>query len=61
MIHLSRTNGGLMSNLYWLSEAQMERLRAYLPKSNGAPTTTQRSKVVPVFRIDWGRPLCDTR
>jgi hypothetical protein len=24
-----------MSNLYWLSEAQMERLRPYFPKSHG--------------------------
>ena len=26
-----------MSNLYWLSVAQMERLRPYLPKSHGVP------------------------
>jgi transposase, IS5 family len=25
-----------MSNLYWLSEAQMERLKPFLPKSHGA-------------------------
>ena len=24
-----------MSNLYWLSEAQMDRLRPYFPKSRG--------------------------
>jgi transposase len=29
--------GSLMSSLYWLSEAQMERLRPYFPKSNGRP------------------------
>jgi transposase len=27
----------MMSNLYWLSEAQMERLRPYFPKSHGVP------------------------
>jgi hypothetical protein len=27
--------GDLMSNLYWLSESQMERLRPYFPKSRG--------------------------
>ncbi len=26
-----------MSNLYWLSEGQMERLRPYFPKSHGMP------------------------
>ncbi|CTQ51293.1 Transposase [Jannaschia donghaensis] len=26
-----------MSNLYWLSEAQMARLRPYFPKSHGVP------------------------
>ena len=26
-----------MSNLYWLTEAQMERLRPYFPKSRGRP------------------------
>jgi transposase len=25
----------MMSNLYWLSEAQMERLRPYFPKARG--------------------------
>ncbi|MFQ3253843.1 MAG: transposase [Loktanella salsilacus] len=34
MIHLPRTKEGLMSNLYWLSEGQMERLRPYFPKSH---------------------------
>ena len=26
-----------MSDLYWLSDAQMERLRPYFPKSHGMP------------------------
>lgn len=26
-----------MSNLYWLSEDQMARLRPYFPKSRGVP------------------------
>jgi transposase len=37
MIHALRMKGSLMSSLYWLSEAQMERLRPYFPKSNGRP------------------------
>ncbi|WP_394155929.1 IS5 family transposase [Loktanella salsilacus] len=42
MIHLPRTKEGLMSNLYWLSEAQMERLRPYFPKSHGVPRVDDR-------------------
>ena len=26
-----------MSNLFWLSEAQMERLKPFFPKSHGKP------------------------
>jgi transposase len=42
MIHRPRTKAGLMSNLYWLSEAQMERLRPYFPKSHGVPRVDDR-------------------
>ena len=31
-----------MSNLYWLSEGQMERLRPYFPKSHGVPRVDDR-------------------
>lgn len=31
-----------MCNLYWLSEAQMERLRPFLPKSYGKPRVDDR-------------------
>ena len=31
----SQIMGDIMSNLYWLSEAQMDRLRPYFPKSQG--------------------------
>jgi transposase len=31
-----------MSDLYWLSEAQVERLRAYFPKSRGKPRVDDR-------------------
>jgi transposase len=31
-----------MSNLYWLSEAQMKRLRPYFPKSHGVPRVDDR-------------------
>ena len=31
-----------MSNLHWLSEAQMARLRPYFPKSHGVPRVDDR-------------------
>ena len=31
-----------MSNLYWLTEEQMERLRPYYPKSHGKPRVDDR-------------------
>ena len=31
-----------MSDLYWLSDAQMERLRPYCPKSHGVPRVDDR-------------------
>ncbi len=31
-----------MSNLYWLSEAQMERLKPFLPRSHGKPRVDDR-------------------
>jgi transposase len=31
-----------MSNLYWLSEAQMERLRPYFPKAQGRARVDDR-------------------
>ena len=31
-----------MSNLYWLSEAQMDRLRPYFPKSRGRSRVDDR-------------------
>ena len=34
--------GGTMSNLYWLSEDQMARLRPFFPKSHGKPRVDDR-------------------
>ncbi|MEO9629982.1 MAG: IS5/IS1182 family transposase, partial [Sulfitobacter sp.] len=31
-----------MSNLYWLTEVQMARLRPYFPKSRGRPRVDDR-------------------
>jgi transposase len=35
MIHDAQLLGDIMSNLYWLTEAQMLRLRSLFPKSRG--------------------------
>ena len=43
MIHDPQFQGGdVMSNLYWLSEVQMERLRPYFPKSRGSARVDDR-------------------
>ncbi len=34
--------GGNMSNLYWLSEVQMDRLRPFFPKSRGRARVDDR-------------------
>ena len=38
----SQIVGVRMSNLYWLSEAQMDRLRPYFPKSRGRARVDDR-------------------
>lgn len=32
----------LMSNLFWLTDVQMERLRPFFPKSHGVPRVDDR-------------------
>jgi transposase len=34
--------GGIMDGLYWLTDAQMERLRPFFPKSRGKPRVDDR-------------------
>ena len=41
-----------MSNLYWLSEAQMARLRPYFPKSHGAPHVDDRRVLSGIILIN---------
>jgi transposase len=42
MIQASELTGVLMSRLIWLTDAQMERLRPYFPKSHGVPRVDDR-------------------
>ena len=42
MIHAPELMGGMMSNLFWLSDEQMARLRPFFPKSHGKPRVDDR-------------------
>jgi transposase len=50
----------MMSNLYWLSDAQMERLRPYFPKSHGVPRVDDRRVLSGIIFINRnGLRWCD--
>ena len=49
-----------MSNLYWLSEEQMARLRPYFPKSHGVPRVDDRRVLSGIIFINRnGLRWCD--
>ena len=49
-----------MSNLFWLSEAQMERLQPHFPKSHGKPRVDDRRVLNGIiFVIRNGLRWCD--
>jgi transposase len=49
-----------MSNLFWLSEAQMARLRPYFPKSHGRPRVDDRRVLSGIIFINRnGLRWCD--
>jgi transposase len=41
-----------MSNLYWLSEEQMVRLRPFFPKSRGVPRVDDRRVLIGIIFIN---------
>ena len=54
------TVGGFMSNLFWLSEEQMVRLRPYFPKSHGVPRVDDRRVLSGIIFINRnGLRWCD--
>lgn len=60
MIHSFQYCGGLMSNLYWLTEAQMKRLRPFFPKSRGRPRVDDRRVLSGIIFINRnGLRWCD--
>ena len=49
-----------MSNLYWLNEDQMARLRSYFPKSHGVPRVDDRRVLSGIIFINLnGVRWCD--
>ncbi len=56
----SRVVGGVMSNLYWLNEDQMARLRPYFPRSRGKPRVDDRRVLSGIIFINRnGLRWCD--
>lgn len=49
-----------MSNLYWLTDAQMERLKPFFPKSHGKPRVDDRRVLSGIIFINRnGLRWCD--
>ena len=49
-----------MSNLYWLSDAQMERMKPFFPKSHGKPRVDDRRVLSGIIFINRnGLRWCD--
>ena len=49
-----------MSNLFWLTEAQMDRLRPFIPKSHGRPRVDDRRVLIGIIFINRnGLRWCD--
>ena len=49
-----------MSNLYWLTDAQMERLKPFFPKSHGKPRVDDRRVLSRIIFINCnGLRWCD--
>jgi putative transposase len=42
-----------MSNLYWLSEAQLERIKPYFPRSHGRPRVDDRRVISGIVHVIW--------
>jgi transposase len=60
VIHLPVDSGGDMSNLYWLTEDQMVRLRPYFPKVRGRARVDDRRVLSGIIFINRnGLRWCD--
>ena len=60
MIQAPDLTGVMMSNLFWLTEAQVERLRPFFPKSHGRPRVDDRPVLSGIIFINRnGMRWCD--
>lgn len=60
LIHQAESDGVFMSNLYWLTEAQMVRLRPYFPKARGRARVDDRRVLSGIIFINRnGLRWCD--
>ena len=60
MIQAPELTGVMMSNLYWLTDEQMERLRPFFPKSHGKPRVDDRRVLSGIIFINRnGLRWCD--
>jgi transposase len=60
VIHAPELTGVTMSNLFWLTEEQMERLRPFFPKSHGKPRVDDRRVLSGIIFINRnGLRWCD--
>lgn len=55
MVHAPELTGGAMSNLLWLTEEQMARLRPFFPKSHGKPRVDDRRVLSGIIFINRNR------
>ena len=60
MIQGPELTGVTMSNLFWLTDAQMARLRPFFPRSHGAPRVDDRRVLSGIIFINRnGLRWCD--
>jgi transposase len=60
VIQAPELTGVIMSNLFWLTDAQLERLRPFFPKSHGRPRVDDRRVVSGIIFINRnGLRWCD--
>lgn len=60
MIQAPELTGVVMSNLFWLSDEQMERLKPFFPKSHGKPRVDDRRVLSGIIFINRnGLRWCD--
>jgi transposase len=55
MIQAPELMGVMMSNLFWLTDEQVERLKPFFPKSHGKPRVDNRHVLSGIIFIDRNR------